>query len=56
MTGLSSGELAQLEAEKKQAEADKNAAINALEIRSHEFLQAQDEKRQLEDKIKAMNS
>ena len=38
MTGLSSGELAQLEAEKKQAEADKNAAINALEIRSHEFL------------------
>ena len=56
MTGLSSGELAQLEAEKKQAEADKNAAINALEIRSHEFLQAQEEKRHLEDKIKAMNS
>ena len=56
MTGLSGVELAQLEAEKKQAEADKNAAINALEIRSHEFLQAQEEKRLLEDKIKAMNS
>ena len=49
-------DVAQLEAEKKQAEADKNAAINALEIRSHEFLQSQEEKRLLEDKIKAMNS
>ncbi len=48
--------MARIEAEKKQAEADKNAAINALEIRSHEFLQAQEEKRLLEDKIKAMNS
>jgi len=38
MTGLSGSELAQMEAEKNQAEADKNAAINALEIRSHEFL------------------
>ena len=56
MTGLSSEELHQLEVEKLQAEADKNAAINALEIRSHEFLQAQEEKRCLEDKIKAMNS
>ena len=40
MSGLSNVELQQLEAEKKQAEADKHAAINALEIRSHEFLQA----------------
>lgn len=37
---MSNVDVAQLEAEKKQAEADKNAAINALEIRSHEFLQA----------------
>ena len=40
MSGMDNVELAQLEAERKQAEADKNAAINALEIRSHEFLQA----------------
>ena len=56
MSGMSNHNVAQLEAEKKQAEADKNAAINALEIRSHEFLQAQEEKRNLEEKIKAMNS
>ena len=54
--GVTSHEKAMLEAEKKQAEADKNAAINALEIRSHEFLKAQEDKRILEDKIKAMNS
>ena len=56
MTGMNQADLMQLEAERKQAEADKNAAINALEIRSHEFLQAQEDKRQLEEKIKAMNS
>ena len=55
-SGELKAEYERLEAEKKQAEADKNAAINALEIRSHEFLQAQEEKRMLEDKIKAMNS
>ncbi len=38
--GMSNQDMARIEAEKKQAEADKNAAINALEIRSHEFLQA----------------
>jgi hypothetical protein len=36
--GIPNSDKAKLEAEKKQAEADKNAAINALEIRSHEFL------------------
>ena len=54
--GMNAKDVSKLEAEKQQAEADKNAAINALEIRSHEFLQAQEEKRMLEDKIKAMNS
>jgi kinesin family protein 3/17 len=54
--GMNAKDVSKLEAEKQKAEADKNAAINALEIRSHEFLQAQEEKRMLEDKIKAMNS
>ena len=34
------GDIQQLEQEKKQAEADKMNAINALEMRSREFIQA----------------
>jgi len=50
------GQMTQLEEEKKKAEMDKEAAINALEIRHKEFLQERDEKRRLEEKIKMMNS
>lgn len=46
----------QLEADRRRAEEDKNAAITALEQRSKEFLHAQEQKRILEEKIKAMNS
>lgn len=46
----------QLEAEKKRAEEDKAAAINALEIRSKEFIMEKEEKKRLEEKIKMMNS
>lgn len=46
----------QLEAEKKRAEQDKEAAINALEVRSKEFLQEKQEKKGLEEKIQMMNS
>lgn len=45
-----------LEEERRRAEADKNAAISALEQRSKEFMQAQEQRRVLEEKIKAMNS
>jgi kinesin family protein 3/17 len=45
-----------LEAEKKRAEEDKAAAINALEIRSKEFIMEKEEKKRLEEKIKMMNS
>lgn len=45
-----------LEEERRRAEADKNAAISALEQRSKEFMQAQQQRQILEDKIKQMNS
>lgn len=50
------GNLNQLEEEKRKAEMDKEAAINALEIRSQEYMQEREEKRRLEEKIKMMNS
>lgn len=48
--------LSQLEAEKRRAEEDKAAAINALEVRSKEWMIEKEEKRKLEEKIKMMNS
>lgn len=45
-----------LQQEKKQAEADKEAAINALELRSQEYLLEKEEKKRLEEKIKIMHS
>lgn len=39
-TGIPNVEIQQLDALRKQAEDDKNAALNALENRSREFMQA----------------
>lgn len=44
----------QVEEQKKRAEADKLAALTALEKRSREFLREKEEKRQLEAKISVM--
>ena len=46
----------ELEEEKRRAEADKEAAIEALELRSKEFLMEKEEKKKLEEKIRLMNS
>jgi hypothetical protein len=46
----------QLEEEKRRAEEDKEAAINALEVRSREYMNEREEKMRLEEKIKLMNS
>jgi kinesin family protein 3/17 len=46
----------QLEEEKRRAEEDKEAAINALEVRSREYMIEREEKMRLEEKIKLMNS
>lgn len=46
----------QVEEQKRRAEADKLAAITALEQRSREFLQEKEEKKRLEAKIQAMQS
>lgn len=48
--------LLEVEEQKKRAEADKLAALTALEKRSREFLREKEEKRQLEAKIQAMQS
>ncbi|GAX79497.1 hypothetical protein CEUSTIGMA_g6938.t1 [Chlamydomonas eustigma] len=48
--------LFEVEEQKKRAEADKLAALTALEKRSREFLREKEEKRQLEAKIQAMQS
>lgn len=45
-----------LEQQKKRAEADKMAAISALETRSREFMLEKEEKKKLEEKIKMLNS
>lgn len=44
----------QVEEQKRRAEADKLAALTALEKRSREFLREKEEKRALEAKISAM--
>lgn len=46
----------QLEEEKRRAEQDKEAAINALEMRNREFMHEKEEKKRLEEKIKNLNS
>lgn len=46
----------ELEEEMRNAEADKEAAIEALERRSREFLQEKEEKKRLEEMIKKMDS
>eukprot|EP00743_Colponemidia_sp_Colp-15_P008644 GILK01009407.1.p1 GENE.GILK01009407.1~~GILK01009407.1.p1 ORF type:complete len:1148 (+),score=247.81 GILK01009407.1:126-3569(+) len=48
--------LLELEEERRRAEADKLAAITALEARSREFMIEKEEKRKLEERIKAMSS
>ncbi len=48
--------LYKLEQDKRKAEEDKAAAINALEMRSKEVVHEKEEKRRLEDKIKSMSS
>ena len=45
-----------MEEERRRAEEDKAAAINALEVRSKECMQEKEEKKRLEEKIKMMNS
>ena len=45
-----------LEQQKRRAEEDKLAAITALEARSREFMIEKEEKKRLEEKIKALNS
>jgi kinesin family protein 3/17 len=46
----------QLEEDKKRAEQDKVAAVNALEARSKEFMNEREEKKKLEEKIRVMYS
>lgn len=45
-----------MEEQKRRAEADKLAAITALEQRSREFLREKEEKRRLEARIATMQS
>lgn len=46
----------QVEEQKRRAEADKLAAITALEQRSREFMREKEEKRRLETRIANMQS
>lgn len=45
-----------VEEQKRRAEADKLAAITALEVRSREFMVEKEEKRRLEARITSMQS
>lgn len=45
-----------MEAERRQAEADKVAAITALERAAREFMRDKEEKRRLEARIASMQS
>ena len=45
-----------MEEQKRRAEADKLAAITALEVRSREFMVEKEEKRRLEARITSMQS
>ena len=46
----------ELEEERRKAEADKEAAMEALEMRSREYLSEKEEKRRLEERIRTMSS
>ena len=46
----------QLEEQKRRAEADKLAAVNALEARSREILAEKEAKRRLEQRIQGLQS
>lgn len=48
--------MAQAEEQKRRAEADKLAAITALEQRSREFMLEKEEKRRLEVRISSLQS
>ena len=48
--------LVQLEEEKRRAEQDKAAAITALEEGNRDFILEREEKKRLEEKIRALNS
>ena len=50
------GQIQVLEEERRRAEEDKAAAINALEVRSREYMIERDEKKKLEEKIRIMKS
>jgi kinesin family protein 3/17 len=53
-SGVDRRRLFELEAEKTKAEADKAAAIEALEFRSREFLMEKEQKKRLEEKVKGL--
>ena len=46
----------ELEEERRKAEADKEAAMEALEMRSREYMNEKEEKRRLEERMKLMTS
>lgn len=48
--------LTKLEEEKRRAEEDREAALQALESRSKEFFMEREQKKQLEEKIRSMDS
>lgn len=50
------GRVYELEEERRKAEADKEAAIEALEMRSREYLSEKEEKKRLEERIRLMSS
>ena len=49
-------EVSQLEEEKRRAEADKHAAISALEAWSIDFMREKEGRKRLEEKIKQLTS
>jgi len=53
---LDSSSVSKLEEDRRRAERDKVAAVQALEIRSREFIKEREEKKQLEEKIRALYS
>lgn len=51
-----SQDVAQLMDEKRKAEQDKNAAINALEARQIDYIKEKEEKTRLQEKISELTS
>ena len=54
--GSDMSRVCELEEERRKAEADKEAAMEALEMRSREYLSEKEEKRRLEERIRMMSS